>query len=228
MKLRSRLLAATCALLALPLAAHAALDAGNLKPIKLPEPQLDKAGAVMQALKNRESLRNVDTTRDLSQADLSNILWAVDGVNRTEGSKRTAPTGFARLAKQASVVFVMLKDGVYRHDPETHTLHPLMAGDQRKSLGDQEFVTGAPLNLMFALDLDIIDAPGSRRDFEERFGWGNIEIGHKSMAGYLYCAVAGCATVYRAGAAANQFTELMKKEFPRLRMVGGQTYGYEK
>jgi hypothetical protein len=165
------------------------LQIGNLKTIRLPAPQLDKPGTVMQALSKRESLRNVDTARDMSLADISNILWAVDGVNRAAADRRTAPTGFARLARQASVVFVVLRDGAYKHEPETHSLIPVLAGDQRKNLGDQDFVVGSPLNLIFGLDLNIVDAPGSRRSFEERYGWGNVEIGHKSMAGYLYCAV---------------------------------------
>lgn len=211
-----------------PLHAQAALDTGNLKSIKLPEPQLDKPGTVMQALKNRSSIKSIDGSREFSQNELSNILWAVDGVNRPETGKRTAPTGFSRLTKQASVVFVMLKDGVYRHDPESHTLVPVLAGDLRKQLGNQEFVQNSPLNLLFALDLNIVDAPESRRDFTERFGWGNIEVGHKGMAGYLYCAVSNCAAVYRAGGADNPVADTLKKEYPNLRFVGGQTFGYEK
>lgn len=214
-------------LLMLSSQAPAALSTGSLKNIKLPEPQLDKAGTVMQALKNRSSIKSIDGTREFSVNELSNILWAVDGANRADG-KRTAPTGFARLAKQASVVFVVLKDGVYRHDPDTHTLIPVVAGDQRKDFANQEFAQVAPLNLIYALDLNIVDAPGSRRDFTERFGWGNIEVGHKSMAGYLYCAAAGCAATYRAGGADNTLVTTLTKEFPNLRFVGGQTFGYEK
>ncbi len=218
---------AALTLLTLP-TAQAALSTTGMQPIKLPEPQLDKPGTVMQALKNRGSVKSIDGSRGFSSNELANILWAVDGVNRADSGKRTAPTGFSRLAKQASVVFVMLKDGVYRHEPETHTLTPVISGDQRKAFGNQDFVIAAPLNLIYALDLNIIDAPGSRRDFEERFGWGNIEIGHKSMAGYLYCAIASCASVYRAGGADNSFVETLKKEYPNLRFVGGQTFGYEK
>ena len=226
--LRSRCAQLALTALLIPCVSHAAMDAGNLKAIKLPEPQLDKPGTVMQALKNRSSGKSINGAHEFSSNELANILWAVDGVNRADSGKRTAPTGFSRLAKQASVVFVMLKDGVYRHDPETHTLVPLVAGDHRKEFANQEFAYAAPLNLIYALDLDIIDAPGSRRSFEERFGWGNIEVGHKAMAGYLYCAIAECESVYRAGGADNNFVDLLQKEYPRLRFVGGQTFGYEK
>ena len=58
--------------------------------IKLPEPDFKKP--VLQALKNQRSIRSYDGT-DLSDQELSELLWAAFGINRPETGGRTAPSG---------------------------------------------------------------------------------------------------------------------------------------
>lgn len=58
--------------------------------VRLAEPDLAMEGSLMTALKNRHSTREY-AAKDLTGADLSNLLWATAGVNRPDG-RRTAPT----------------------------------------------------------------------------------------------------------------------------------------
>ena len=61
------------------------------KVIKLPEPNLNRTGTVMKALSERHSTREY-ASKALSLSDLSDLLWAANGVNRKDSGKRTAPS----------------------------------------------------------------------------------------------------------------------------------------
>ena len=72
------------------------------KVIKLPKPNLNRTGAVMKALSERHSTREY-ASKALSLADLSDLLWAANGINRKESGMRTAPSA---LNKQDVDVYV--------------------------------------------------------------------------------------------------------------------------
>ena len=61
------------------------------KVIKLPKPNLNRTGAVMKALSERHSTREY-ASKSLSLSDLSDLLWAANGINRKESGMRTAPS----------------------------------------------------------------------------------------------------------------------------------------
>ena len=63
----------------------------DLKPIQLPPPQTEIGKPLMQALKLRQTSRSFDS-RPLPRQELSNLLWAADGINRPDSGKRTAPS----------------------------------------------------------------------------------------------------------------------------------------
>ena len=82
------------------------------KVVKLPKPNLNRAGTVMKALSERQSTREY-ASKALSLADLSDLLWAANGINRPESGKRTAPSA---LNKQDVDVYVILPEGSYVYD----------------------------------------------------------------------------------------------------------------
>lgn len=209
-----------------PVAANATADIGNLTPIKLLAPQLGRGAPLMDAVKARRSVRELKSDA-LSPRDLSDILWVADGINRDDG-KRTSPTAYHFAgARQCGPVFAFLPNGVYRHDPETHTLVPIKQGDQRKLAGLQPFVLKAPLNLMWTVDMDLVNKI-TLATVDERIEWACIEIGHKSMAVYLYCAAMGnLGSVYRASVPRADFlAQIVQGTGMNLHVVGGQTVGY--
>ena len=82
-------------LLALSLAAAffvgTAAIAEDLKPVKLPEPQLTIGKPLMEVLKARKTSRDFKDEK-LPAQTLSNLLWAAWGINRPDSGKRTAPS----------------------------------------------------------------------------------------------------------------------------------------
>jgi nitroreductase len=101
----------------------------------------------MDALGKRRSSR--DFARDALRLPLlSGLLWAADGVNRTDGG-RTAPS--ASNAQEIEV-FVALPSGAYRYHGATHALYLVAASDLRRVTGYQDFVDEAPLDLVYVAD----------------------------------------------------------------------------
>lgn len=120
-----------------------AMNAQELKVIKLNAPDKARGTAVMKAFSDRHSDREY-AAKEISMQDLSDLLWAANGINRTDG-KRTAPSA---LNKQDIDVYVILKDGAYLYDAQAHALNPIAKGDHRAAVGGgQDFCercTGLP------------------------------------------------------------------------------------
>jgi len=167
--------------------AVAGAEGKKFEAIKLPMPQMDKGRALMQVLKNRQSLRNIAPDK-LSLQELGNLLWAACGVNRPESGKRTAPTA---VNWQEIDVYVALPEGLYLYDARGHTLTPVLDEDIRPLAGKQKFVQTAPVVLIYTADFDKM----TRASKESKHFYSATDTGFISQNVYLYCASEGLATV---------------------------------
>jgi len=121
--------------------------AAELIPIKLLPPDLKGGKSLMQSLQERQTSRSF-STKKLSLEVLSNLMWAACGINRPDG-KRTAPTA---VNWQEIDVYVARADGLWLFDPKTNDMKLILPKDLRAETGKQEFVKGAPVNLVFVAD----------------------------------------------------------------------------
>jgi SagB-type dehydrogenase family enzyme len=166
------------------------LNAQELKVIKLEAP--DKAGGapLMQVLNSRKSDRAFAPDK-LKDKDLSSLLWAANGINRTDG-KRTAPSA---MNAQDVDVYVIMPEGAYLYDAKAHALNPVAAGDYRAAVaGGQDFVKTAPLSLVLVSDLTRL----SKTPDENTRLMGAVDAGIVSQNISIACAGLGLATVPRA------------------------------
>lgn len=156
--------------------------------IALPQPQKTLQVTLMQALTDRKSLRDY-STREIPMQELSNLLWAANGVNREDG-RRTAPSA---INAQDIDVYVVNSQGAYLYNAPKNQLEQVYKGDLRKEVaGRQEFAATAPISLVLVCD-------GSRYSFPDGGQkFGGMDAGYVSQNIYLYCAAAGLATVARA------------------------------
>ncbi len=159
------------------------------QPIELPPPQKTGGLPLMDALAKRATARAFDP-RDISQQDLSNLLWAAFGINRPDG-KRTAPS--ARNFQETDI-YVLLKQGVFVFDAAKHQLAQISAEDVRALGGLQAFVKDAPVTLVLVADFGKMGSSSS--DANKTFAY--TDAGYISQDVYLYCASAGLATGVRA------------------------------
>ena len=159
------------------------------KPIQLPPPQTEIGKPLMQALKLRQTSRNFDS-KPLPLQELSNLLWAADGINRPDSGKRTAPSA---VNWQEVDVYVALPEALYLYEPKTHSLTPVVAKDLRAATGKQDFVKDAPLNLVYVVDQSRMKTASE----DDKRLYGGTDVGFIAQNVYLYCASQGLAVVVR-------------------------------
>lgn len=112
----------------------AGAKAQDLSAVKLSNPDMKRGRSLMTALSERQSAKSADmwSDKDLSVKDLSDLLWAANGINRTDSQKRTAAS--AQNAQDVDI-YVFTKEGVYVYDAAAHALKPVAAGDHRSEVG---------------------------------------------------------------------------------------------
>lgn len=149
----------------------------------LPSPTRSSVvGSLAKALQDRRSTRTF-TDKTLSDQTLADLLWAADGVNRTDG-KRTAPSAMNR---QDVTIYVGKADGTFRYDASTNKLVKIGSGDLRKAAADRnKFIATAPVVLVIASDTSLTQGNAAI---------SGLNVGAVMQNVYLYCAANGLATV---------------------------------
>ncbi len=170
----------------------AVLSAQSLQPIKLVTPSKDRGSSIMKALADRRSTRDF-SDRKLSAQDLSDVIWAANGINRPADGKKTAPSA---MNKQDIDIFVIMEKGAYLYEAKTHSLKPVVAGDYRPLIGDsQPYINKVPVCLLMVSDLARFDM---KMDIEIKKQWAAFDAGIISQNISLFCSGCGFVTVPRA------------------------------
>jgi SagB-type dehydrogenase family enzyme len=178
------------------------VTAEDLKPGKLPDPQLTIGKPLMEVLKARKSSRDFKR-ENLPAQTMSNLLWAACGINRPEAGKRTAPSA---RNKQEIDVYVATANGVFLYDAKNHSLELILSEDIRAKCGTQEYVKDVPVNMVFVADYSRM----TERTEAENQALSWADTGFISENAYLYCASEGLATVVRALIDRDELAKVMK------------------
>lgn len=185
---------------------------------KLPKPNMGGI-SLMSALEKRSSQREF-STQPLSREHLAGLCWAALGVNRPADKKRTAPTARNR---QEITLYLVMAQGLFRYEPENHSLAKVKDGDLRALTGSQSFVAEAPLNVIFVAEGEKMGNASA----EQKAVYGAFDTGYVSQNIYLYCAAQNLATVVRGSVDKEKLHGAMGlKETHQI--VGAQTVGYMK
>ena len=202
------------------------VPAQDIKTIPLAEPNKKGGLSVMEALAVRASVREW-SDRELSPQDLSDLLWAANGINRPDIKKRTAASA---MNAQDVDIYVFLKEGVYLYDAAHHALSPVTAGDYRKEIGMARpkpaagpypapagAPTGAPgssfpVNLVLISDISRFGGGTPEKKQE----WAAIDTGIVSQNIALFCAAKGLGTRPRASISKDTLKTLLKLKDTQL------------
>jgi SagB-type dehydrogenase family enzyme len=127
--------------------------------IKLPSPAKKGKVSVEEALQGRRSNREF-ANRSLKLAQISQMLWAADGINNPQG-KRTAPAARAAYAIDLYVVVgeggvTDLAPGIYHYLVADNALEPVVQGEFRaavaKACNSQAWIEKAPVLVVITGD----------------------------------------------------------------------------
>ena len=194
-------------------------QAQSLTSIKLNAPNKDRGANIMKALADRHSTREF-STKELSLQDLSDLLWAANGVNRTDG-RRTAATAMNR---QDIDVYVVMEKGAYLYDAKAHELKPVAEGDHRALIADMQApIKEAPISLLIVSDI----ARFTNLDVETQKQWGALDAGIVSQNIMLFASACGLVTVPRAFMKKEELKKVLKLSDTQIPMLNNPV-GYPK
>lgn len=170
---------------------------GSAEIITLPGVREDGTVSLEKAIKMRRSIRDYQITH-LSLTEISQLLWAAQGVTEDHGGLRAAPSAGALHPIELYVVAGSvdgLDTGVYKYKNTQKGLSKIVGGDKRRELSDaslaQSWVLRAPANIVIC---------GVHERVERKYGerahrFVSIEAGAVAQNIYLQAAVLNLGTV---------------------------------
>ncbi|MEI7829002.1 MAG: SagB/ThcOx family dehydrogenase [Prolixibacteraceae bacterium] len=171
--------------------------------IVLNKPDINRGLSVMKALAQRSSQMKFDTL-DLKLQDMSDLLWAADGINRADLGKRTAPSA---MNSQDIDVYVVMKKGAYLYDAKNHQLDLINSGDFRLQVaGRQTNFAGAPLFCVLVSDISRF----KNGTDSTKLQMAAMDAGIVSQNIGLFCAGLGFATHPRVTMDVPKLKEILK------------------
>lgn len=163
--------------------------------MKLPEPRFNGQMSVEKAIMERRTERSF-SSKTLTLEQLSQILWAAQGITEKGGFKRAAPSAGALYPMDVFVVVGKgsidgMGQGIYHYEPRTHSLSLIAEGDHRDELArsslSQFWMAKAPVNVVICAEYRRITGKYGERG--ERYAV--IESGHIAQNIFLQCQAVG-------------------------------------
>jgi len=164
--------------------------------IHLPSVQTIGKLSVEEAISKRRSIREYKDA-PLSLKEVSQLLWSAQGITANRGG-RTVPSAGALYPLEIYLVagrVENLKPGIYRYNPERHSLIKIIEGDKRVALFSnslfQNCIKNAPVSLVICAQYE----KTTRKYGERGKRYVHMEVGHVGQNIHLQAESLGLATV---------------------------------
>jgi SagB-type dehydrogenase family enzyme len=162
--------------------------------IDLPRPVIDGSISIEKALSERRTVRSY-SDKPLSLADISQLLWAAQGITEPKRGLRTAPSAQASYLMKVYLITGKAGDltmGIYQYQPKGHKLVKIADGDIKTNLYD-----AAPQNPIKNAPAAIVITGLSSK--AKNPSWIYIEAGHIAQNICLQAVSLNIGTVTMAG-----------------------------
>lgn len=158
--------------------------------INLPAPQFTNA-SIEDCIQKRRSIRKYED-KGLTLQEISNILWAAQGITEKNRGFRSVPSAGATYPLE---VFVAKKDGFFRYLPERHSLKMEKNKDLRKDIAqaalEQMFIANAGLVIIIAAIPERTTLHYGKRGMQ----YIHNEVGHCAQNIHLEAVALGLGSV---------------------------------
>jgi SagB-type dehydrogenase family enzyme len=165
--------------------------------VKLPPPRLDGPTSLEQSMNKRRSVR-VYGSSPIGLGDVSQLLWAAQGITNAENGHRTAPSAGALYPLEVYIVagnVTGLAPGVYKYGSRDLTLTRVREGDVRSELYraalEQESVRDAAAVIVLSAVYERTAVKYRQR--AERYV--HMEVGHAAQNVLLQAVSLGLGSV---------------------------------
>jgi SagB-type dehydrogenase family enzyme len=163
--------------------------------IALPKPSHEGTVSVEEAIKGRRTVRRFRSD-PLTLSQLSQLLWAAQGITDEKRGFRSAPSGGALYPLDVYAVVGKegvehLATGVYRYLPPSHALEKVGEGDRRHDVAraalGQDWMAGAPVMFVITAEYPRISGKYGKRGVR----YATIEVGHVGQNLFLQAGALG-------------------------------------
>lgn len=164
--------------------------------VQLPRPGSDSGISIEKALRSRRSVRDY-RDEPLTLVEIGQLLWAAQGVT-APGGFRTVPSAGALYPLEVYLVagnIVGLASGIYRYQPNEHTLKPLLSGDRRGELCAAALHQGVIRKAPAALVFSAVYARTTGKYGERGRRYVHMDHGHAAQNVYLQAVSLHLGTV---------------------------------
>jgi len=179
--------------------------------VSLPKPNLDKGYSITKSLSLRKSAEAQDfqKAKDLSLEEISDLLWAANGINRPAEGRRTAPSA---MNSQDIYLYVLAKSGAYLYNAKEHSLSLVANSDLRAAgAGSQKAFGDAPIIVVLVSDISKLKSGGEKL--------GAMDAGIVSQNISLFCSGTGLITRVRASMDVDALTKALKLNASQIPML---------
>lgn len=155
--------------------------------IKLPEPKYDGNTSVEQALFKRRSVRAYKN-EPLALADVSQLLWAAQGITDSRNGFRTAPSAGALYPLEVYVVVSNVKEvaeGVYKYKPDEHELIRVKSGNVKGELAAAALGQACIKESAIVIVFSAVYERTTRKYGDRGVRYVHMEAGHAAQNIYL-------------------------------------------
>jgi SagB-type dehydrogenase family enzyme len=179
------------------------LFAQDTETIVLNPPDKERGLPFMEAMSLRASVTEFDAI-PLKLQDLSDLLWAANGINRPDEGKRTAPSA---MNAQDIDIYVLMESGIYFYDPKEYLLQPVVDGDHRMLVASRQVeVAEAPVICLLVSDISRFRAG----EDSLKLVWAAMDAGIVSQNINIFCAATGLTTRPRATMDQEKLREILE------------------
>lgn len=155
--------------------------------IKLPPPTYIGTTSLEEALYKRRSIRDY-TDGPLTTTDISQILWAAQGLTEETYRLRTAPSAGALYPLELYISASNVKElasGLYKYKPQNHTIKTINEGDKRIDISNAALGQDAIENSSAILIITAVFERTAVKYGDRAERYVHIEVGHVGQNIYL-------------------------------------------
>ena len=157
----------------------------------LPKPKVKGNVSIEEVISKRRSVRKY-INKEISVEDLSQILWACQGITDDERGLRSAPSAGALYPLE---IYVVNKSGIFHYKPSEHKLLMTKSGDFRNDLKSaslgQSFINEVPVDIVICAVYQRV----TKRYGDRGVRYTDIEVGHAAENVHLEAEALGLSSV---------------------------------
>ena len=169
---------------------------------KLPPPVKKGAMSLEEAIQKRRSVRAYKN-QALTKEQVSQILWAAQGITDPDGKKRAAPSAIAVYPLE---IYAVCPEASYHYLPKEHAIEKVADGDLRGSLSEQKNIAGVGMVIVITA---VSGRFPVRISEENKLKFIYLEAGHCAQNILLQAVALGLGSVPVGGYSEEKVTKTL-------------------